>query len=188
VFNVLLQILEDGRLTDGKGRAVDFKNTILILTSNLAGSLIQSWEGKNRAGLKERVEEELKKAFRPEFLNRIDEIVLFNRLDRDDLLRIVDIQAARLGRLLRARQITMQMTPALRRHLADAGYDPQYGARPLKRTMQRLVLDPLSRRLLEGTLEAGDDVRADWSEKVNEVVFEKIRKQDPVATTGRRAR
>ena len=104
------------------------------------------------------------------------------------MLRVVDIQAARLGRLLRARQITMQMTPALRRHLADAGYDPQYGARPLKRTMQRLVLDPLSRRLLEGTLEAGDDVRADWSEKVNEVVFEKIRKQEPVATPGRRAR
>jgi ATP-dependent Clp protease ATP-binding subunit ClpB len=188
VFNVLLQILEDGRLTDGKGRAVDFKNTILILTSNLAGSLIQSWEGKDRARLKERVEEELKKAFRPEFLNRIDEIVLFNRLDRDDLLRIVDIQAARLGRLLQARQITLQMTPALRRHLADAGYDPQYGARPLKRTMQRLVLDALSRRLLEGTIEPGDDVRADWSKDANEVVFEKIRKQEPVATAGKRAR
>ncbi len=188
VFNILLQILEDGRLTDGKGRVVDFKNTILILTSNLAGSLIQSWEGKDRARLKERVEEELKKTFRPEFLNRIDEIVLFNLLDRDDLLKIVDIQAARLGRLLQARQITLQMTPALRRHLADAGYDPQYGARPLKRTMQRLVLDALSRRLLEGTLEPGDTVRADWSKDANEVVFEKMRNQEPVAAAGKRAR
>ncbi len=188
VFNALLQILEDGRLTDGRGRVVDFKNTIVILTSNLAGPLIQAWEGKDRDGLRQRVEQELKKTFRPEFLNRIDEVVLFNNLGREDLLKIVDIRARYLDRLLKPRQISLVMTPALRRQLAEVGYDPQYGARPLKRTMQRLVLDTLSRRLLEGAFEPGDTIRADWSKETNAVVFEKTRKQETAAPAGRRAR
>jgi ATP-dependent Clp protease ATP-binding subunit ClpB len=188
VFNALLQILEDGRLTDGKGRVVDFKSTIIILTSNLAGPLIQSWEGGDRSRLRALVEDELKKTFRPEFLNRIDEIVLFNNLRPEDLLKIVDIQASRLARLLQPRQITLQMTPALRRHIAEAGYDPQYGARPLKRTMQRMVLDPLSRRLLEGAFAPGDAVRAEWSKDKDAVVFERIHKQESVPASGKRGR
>src|SRR5262249_25951256 len=159
VFHAFLQILEDGRLTDGRGRVVDFKNTLVIMTSNLAGALIQDWQGKDRDRLKAMVEEELKTTFRPEFLNRIDEVVVFNSLDRESLLKIVDIQTARLARQLQARQIVLQLTPALRRHLADVGYDPQYGARPLKRTIQRLVLDVLSRRLLEGSIAQGDTMK-----------------------------
>ncbi|HXU12286.1 MAG TPA: AAA family ATPase, partial [Candidatus Binatia bacterium] len=138
VFNALLQILEDGRLTDGKGRSVDFKNTLVVMTSNLAGELIQGHQGSDREKLKRIVEQELKRTFRPEFLNRIDEIVLFNSLEREDLLKVVDIQMARLGALLQARQLSLEITPSLRKKLAEIGYDPQYGARPLKRTIQRL--------------------------------------------------
>ncbi len=185
VFHVLLQILEDGRLTDGKGRVVDFKNTLVIMTSNLAGPLIQSWEGRDRDQLKSLVEDELKKTFRPEFLNRIDEVVLFHNLTRDDLLKVVDMQVARVGSLLQARQLTLQITPALRRRLAEIGYDPQYGARPLKRTIQRLLLDALSRKVLEGTFGPGDVIRADWSRETDDVVFEKVRAQE-VAGHGQR--
>jgi len=188
VFNALLQILEDGRLTDGKGRVVDFKNTLVIMTSNLAGPLIQSWEGRDREQLKRLVEDELKKTFRPEFLNRIDEIVLFGNLTREDLLKIVDIQVARVGGLLQSRQLTLQITPALRKRLAEIGYDPQYGARPLKRTIQRLVLDALSRKVLEGTFEPGDVIRADWSRDKDGVVFEKVRAQEPATQDSRRGR
>jgi ATP-dependent Clp protease ATP-binding subunit ClpB len=188
VFNAFLQILEDGRLTDGKGRAVDFKNTLVVMTSNLAGALIQGFEGRDREPLKSLVEQELKKTFRPEFLNRIDEIVLFNSLGRDELLKVVDIQVVRLGRLLQARQLALQITPALRKRLAEIGYDPQYGARPLKRTIQRLVLDALSRRVLEGAFEPGDIIRADWSKEKDGVVFEKVRAQEPAVQAGWRGR
>ncbi len=181
VFHVLLQILEDGRLTDGKGRVVDFKNTLVIMTSNLAGPLIQSWEGRDRDQLKSLVEDELKKTFRPEFLNRIDEVVLFHNLTRDDLLKVVDMQVARVGSLLQARQLTLQITPALRRRLAEIGYDPQYGARPLKRTIQRLLLDALSRKVLEGAFEPGDGIRADWSRETDAVVFARVRAQEVAA-------
>ncbi len=171
VFNALLQILDDGRLTDGKGRLVDFKNTLIVMTSNFAGSLIQSWKG-DRDALRARVEEELKKEFRPEFLNRLDEVILFNALGREDLRRVVDIQAGRLARILESRQITLDISPELRDHLADVGYDPHYGARPLKRTLQRLVLDPLARRLLEGRFQPGEAVRADWDAADGRVRFE----------------
>ena len=189
VFNALLQILEDGRLTDGKGRVVDFKNTLIVMTSNLAGALIQGWEGKDRARLRGLIEDELKQHFKPEFLNRVDEVVVFNNLTRDDLLRVVDIQVARLGRLLQARQLSLQITPRLRAHLAEAGYDPQYGARPLKRTLQRLVLDPLARRVLEGGFAPGDPIRADWEPGRGQVTFEKAPAREGAApAAGRRAR
>ena len=172
VFNALLQILEDGRLTDGKGRVVDFKNTLIVLTSNLAGALIRDWEGGDRARLKRQVDEELKHHFRPEFLNRIDEVVVFNSLTRDDLLKVVDIQAARLGRLLAGRGLTLTLTPRLRAKLAEIGYDPEYGARPLKRTLQRQIMDPLARRLLEGVFGDGARILADWDDAAAQATFE----------------
>jgi ATP-dependent Clp protease ATP-binding subunit ClpB len=170
VFNILLQILEDGRLTDGKGRVVDFKSTLIVMTSNLAGSLIQGWR-EDRALLKKRIDEELKRQFRPEFLNRIDEVVIFNPLSREDLLRVVDIQAARLGDLLKGRGLTLTLTPRLRARLAEIGYDPEYGARPLKRALQRLVMDPLARKVLERAFQEGARVHADWDEARGEVTF-----------------
>jgi ATP-dependent Clp protease ATP-binding subunit ClpB len=185
VFNALLQILEDGRLTDGKGRAVDFKNTLVVMTSNIAGELIQGHQGSDREKLKRIVEQELKRTFRPEFLNRIDEIVVFNSLGREDLLKVVDIQVARVGALLQARQLSLEISPSLRRKLAEIGYDPQYGARPLKRTIQRLVLDPLSRRVLEGTFGPGEVIRADWSKEKDGVVFEKAGAREPAGRARR---
>ncbi|HKQ97479.1 MAG TPA: ATP-dependent chaperone ClpB [Candidatus Polarisedimenticolia bacterium] len=171
VFNALLQILEDGRLTDGKGRVVDFKNTLIVMTSNLAGPLIQSWTGDDRAALRVRVEQELKAHFRPEFLNRIDEVILFRALTREDLQSVVDIQVARLGNLLAQRGLSIALTPRLRSRLAEIGYDAEYGARPLKRTLQRLVMDPLARRVLEGAFAPGARVRADWDERGGQVTF-----------------
>jgi ATP-dependent Clp protease ATP-binding subunit ClpB len=190
VFNALLQILEDGRLTDGRGRVVDFKNTLIVMTSNLAGPLIQSWGDGDREGLRAKVEEELKRHFRPEFLNRIDETVLFNNLGREDLLRVVDIQAARFSALLGEKGLTLGITPGLREHLAEAGYDPQYGARPLKRTFQRLVLDPLARQVLEGRFRPGEAILADWSKSRGEVEFARTRAgvAGEEAATGRRSR
>jgi len=186
VFNALLQILEDGRLTDGRGRVVDFRNTLVVMTSNLAGPMIQEWTGKDRAALRARVDEELRRQFRPEFLNRIDETVLFGNLSREDLLRVVDIQAARLTRRVAERRLEIEFTPALRHHLAEVGYDPQFGARPLKRAIQRLVMDPLARRVLEGGFEPGDTIRADWSKTKDTVTFEK--ETVAAARSGRRDR
>jgi ATP-dependent Clp protease ATP-binding subunit ClpB len=180
VFNALLQILEDGRLTDGKGRVVDFKNTLIVMTSNLAGALIQGFEEGDRAALKGRVEAELKRHFKPEFLNRIDEVVIFRGLTRDDLARVVDIQAGRVARLLEPRGWTLDLTPALKSHLAEIGYDPEYGARPLKRTLQRLVLDPLAEKVLEGAFEPGARLQADWDAAGHEVVFRRL----PAAKAG----
>jgi ATP-dependent Clp protease ATP-binding subunit ClpB len=172
VFNALLQILEDGRLTDGKGRVVDFKNTLLVMTSNLAGALIQSHRNDDAAKLKELVEAELKTQFRPEFLNRVDEVVVFRSLTRADLLKVVDIQAARLSRLLEARGFTLELAPELRARLAEIGYDPEYGARPLKRTLQRLVMDPLALRVLQGGLPQDARIRARWDAERGEVLFD----------------
>jgi len=174
VFNALLQILEDGRLTDGKGRVVDFKNTLIVMTSNLAGPLIQAWTGSDRVALRAKVDQELKAHFRPEFLNRIDEVILFRALSREDLQAVVDIQAARLGNLLAQRGLAIEMTPALRSRLAEIGYDAEYGARPLKRTLQRLVMDPLARRVLEGAFAPGARIRADWDARAGQVTFEPI--------------
>jgi ATP-dependent Clp protease ATP-binding subunit ClpB len=173
VFHSLLQILEDGRLTDGKGRVVSFKSTLIVMTSNLAGEMIRQHSDDEPGRLKELIEGELRAHFRPEFLNRIDEIAVFHTLTRDDLARIVDIQAARLGKLLEERRMTLRLTPELRARLAEIGYDPEYGARPLKRTIQRMVMDPLARKVLEGSVAPGDSITADWDAASSAVTFDR---------------
>jgi ATP-dependent Clp protease ATP-binding subunit ClpB len=158
VLNVLLQLLDDGRLTDGKGRTVDFKNTVIIMTSNLGS---QFMVGEMNEGVRRQVTEALRDHFRPEFLNRIDEIIFFHPLDREHLKKIIDIQIAGLVKRLEERKIHVQLTDAAKEQLARDGYDPVYGARPLKRAIQRLVLDPLALRVLEGDFLEGDTVVVD---------------------------
>jgi ATP-dependent Clp protease ATP-binding subunit ClpB len=159
VFNILLQILDEGRLTDGQGRTVDFKNSIIIMTSNLGSQLIQ--EDLDEAEIRERVTELLKTAFRPEFLNRIDETVIFHRLGLQEIKQIVTIQLGRLQRRLAPRKLELAVSDAARELLAREGFDPVYGARPLKRAIQRLLQDPLARRLLDGEFQDGDRLLAD---------------------------
>jgi ATP-dependent Clp protease ATP-binding subunit ClpB len=149
-FNTLLQLLDDGRLTDGQGRVVDFKNTIVIMTSNIASDLILSFKGKDYEQMKAQCLAALQRTFRPEFLNRVDEIVVFHPLTRDQLRRIVDIQIARLSARLAERKIEIELTDAARDYLAERGYDPVFGARPLRRVIQRELETPLSRKLLAG--------------------------------------
>jgi ATP-dependent Clp protease ATP-binding subunit ClpB len=162
VFDVLLQILDDGRLTDGHGRTVDFRNTVLIMTSNL------------------RSVDQMRDFFRPEFLNRIDEIVVFRQLTREQLTEIVELQLARLRERLATRQIELELTDAAKEALAEAGWDPAYGARPLKRAIQRLVENPLALRLLEGDFREGDTVRVGVGGD-GELVFEQVRAAEPAA-------
>ena len=157
VFNVLLQVLDDGRLTDGQGRTVDFKNTVIILTSNL-GTEFMSVEGGNEAQSRAAVMQAVRAHFRPEFLNRLDEIILFHRLTRANMDKIVDIQIARLGKLLADRKIAVTLDDKARTWLGNAGYDPVYGARPLKRVIQRRLQDPLAQLLLEGKVGDGATV------------------------------
>ncbi len=160
VHNVLLQILDEGRLTDGKGRTVSFRNTIIIMTSNLASGAIRELEARGEE-VRPRVEEILRAHFRPEFLNRIDETVVFRSLDKEDLGRIVEIQLERVRSLLAGRQIGLEVTAAARARLAEGGYDPDFGARPLKRALQRMVQDPLALKVLEGEIGPGDAVVVD---------------------------
>ncbi|HQO65887.1 MAG TPA: AAA family ATPase, partial [Spirochaetales bacterium] len=159
VFNALLQLLDDGRLTDGQGRTVDFKNCIVIMTSNLGSELIL--EAKDMDELRGRVAELLKTAFKPEFLNRIDETVIFERLKPEDMGGIVDIQLAALAKRLADRSLSVSMTDAAKALVARIGYDPRYGARPLKRVMQAEIQNPLSRLVLKGELREGDAVVID---------------------------
>ncbi len=159
VFNALLQILEDGRMTDGQGRTVDFKNTVIIMTSNLGSQYIQ--DVGDRKEMERRVTAALREAFKPEFLNRIDEIVIFNPLGREEIKHIVEIQLKRLDRLLADRKIALEVTDAAKALLAEKGYDPVYGARPLKRTIQRLIQDPLALKILDGEFGEGDRVEID---------------------------
>jgi len=161
VFNVLLQILDDGRLTDGQGRTVDFRNTVLIMTSNLGGQLIQDMSGRSFDEVREAVMAVLRDQFRPEFLNRVDDIIVFKSLTQEQLGAIVDIQLARLRKRLEDRKISLTVTDAARKLLIERGWDPVYGARPLKRAIQRLVQDPLAMLLLEGTFTDGDAVEVD---------------------------
>ncbi len=168
VFNTLLQLLDEGRLTDGHGRTVDFRNTIVIMTSNIGSRWIKEL-GVEAA--RERVMEELDRTFRPEFLNRIDEIILFHSLTREDLRRIVDIQMGRLRNLLAQKQMGLEWTDNLRDYLAEVGYDPVFGARPLKRVIQREVQDPLALAILRGEFREGDTVRVDVRD--GRVVFER---------------
>jgi ATP-dependent Clp protease ATP-binding subunit ClpB len=158
VFNVLLQVLDDGRLTDGQGRTVDFKNTVIILTSNLGTELLN---GDETPQLRAEVMGVVRSHFRPEFLNRLDEIILFHRLSRANMDKILDIQMGRLAKLLADRKIEIVLDAKAREWLGDAGYDPIYGARPLKRVFQRRLQDPLAQLLLEGKI--GDGARVDVS-------------------------
>jgi len=159
VFNVLLQVLDDGRLTDGQGHVVDFKNTLIILTSNLGSqALSQLPEGADVDAAKEQVMESVRGHFRPEFLNRLDEIVVFDRLSRENMDGIVDIQLAILDKRLGARKITLELDEAARKWLADTGYDPVYGARPLKRVIQNALQNPLAEMLLGSEVFDGSKV------------------------------
>ena len=159
VFNVLLQVLDDGRLTDGQGHTVDFRNTLIVMTSNLGSEYLASQpEGQDTDAVRDQVMAVVRANFRPEFLNRIDEIILFHRLKRSDMTKIVDIQMARLAKLLEDRKITLALEPAARDWLADKGWDPAYGARPLKRVIQKSVQDPLSELILSGSVKDGDKV------------------------------
>jgi len=162
VFNVLLQVLDDGRLTDGQGRVVDFSNTLIILTSNLGSQFLsQLEEGQDVESVEPQVMEVVRAHFRPEFLNRLDEIILFHRLSQADMAPIVDIQVARVQKLLKDRKIELDLTDAARRWLGRVGYDPVYGARPLKRAVQRYLQDPLAEKLLAGEIPDGSTVKID---------------------------
>jgi ATP-dependent Clp protease ATP-binding subunit ClpB len=161
VFNALLQILEDGRMTDGQGRTVDFKNTVIILTSNLGSQYIQELAAKDRKEMERRVMAALRESFKPEFLNRIDETIIFNNLGRNEIAAIVEIQLKRLRKNLASRKISLELTERAQALIADKGYDPIYGARPLKRTIQRLIQDPLAVKILGGEFKEGDLVKID---------------------------
>ena len=165
VFNVLLQVLDDGRLTDSHGRTVDFRNVMIILTSNLGSEFLAALDENQPAdAARDQVMGVVQAAFRPEFINRLDEIILFNRLSRDDMTGIVDIQLQRLSALLEDRKLSLELSPAAKTWLADAGYDPVYGARPLKRTIQKNLQDPLARLILEGKIIDGAVVNVDAGE------------------------
>ena len=156
VFNVLLQLLDDGRLTDGQGRNIDFRNSIVIMTSNLGSELIQ--QAENTDDIRSRVEALLRTTFKPEFLNRIDEIITFNRLGKEQILQIVDIQLTRLKQRLLERRLNLEVSPEAKQLLADAGYDPQYGARPLRRAIQNMIQNPLARSVLAGDFKDNDTI------------------------------
>jgi ATP-dependent Clp protease ATP-binding subunit ClpB len=159
VFNVLLQVLDDGRLTDGQGRTVDFRNTLIIMTSNLGAEyLVNLREDEDVDSVRDEVMAMVRSAFRPEFLNRVDEIILFHRLRREDMGKIVEIQLKRIERLLTDRKITLKLDPEAVEWLAAKGYDPAYGARPLKRVIQKELQDPLAERILLGDILDGSTV------------------------------
>jgi ATP-dependent Clp protease ATP-binding subunit ClpB len=160
VFNVLLQVLDDGRLTDGQGHTVDFRNTLIVMTSNLgADFLVNQSEGQDTDAVKDQVMTVVRSAFRPEFLNRVDEIILFHRLQKSEMGRIVEIQFARLQKLLEDRKIVLDLEPSARDWLAEKGWDPAYGARPLKRVIQKSVQDPLAEMILAGKIKDGETVK-----------------------------
>jgi ATP-dependent Clp protease ATP-binding subunit ClpA len=171
VFNTLLQILEDGRLTDGQGRTVDFKNTVIIMTSNVGSSVIGehnpigfsvNQRGKNgQEEVRKRLLDALRQTFRPEFLNRVDDIIVFNGLSREHLSVIIDLQLKRVEKLLAGRGLRLDVTAAAKELIIGDGYDPAYGARPMRRSIQRLVQDPLSLRLLEGDFLPGETILVD---------------------------
>ena len=177
VFNVLLQVLDDGRLTDGQGRTVDFKNTIVIMTSNLGSPIIQEYfmdghtDKAAHQAMEDKVMAELKRHFRPEFLNRVDDVIIFQSLDESEIARIVDIQLGRLERRLAQQNLTLDVDAAAKKLLAKEGYDPQFGARPLKRAIQEHLLDPLATKLLAGEFKPGDKIKVTARE--DELMFAK---------------
>jgi len=180
VFNILLQILEDGRLTDGQGRTVDFKNTVVIMTSNVGSRWIE--ELTDREQMRQKIREALRAHFRPEFLNRIDEIIVFNRLTQEDIKKIVDIQLRNVQKRLTDKHIEIYLTPKAKEFLAERGYDPAFGARPLRRIIQREILDPLAMKILEGEIKEGDHIKVDFPD--GRVVFEKIKSSEKKAVVG----
>jgi ATP-dependent Clp protease ATP-binding subunit ClpB len=161
VFNILLQILDDGRLTDGQGRTVDFRNSVIIMTSNLGSYEIQSLSVKDYDEMKKAVIEVVRRSFRPEFLNRIDEMVIYRSLERKDIEGIVDIQIETIKKRLEERKISVNITSRARKLLAERGYDPAFGARPLKRVIQRDIQDSIAMELLEGKIAEGSTVEVD---------------------------
>lgn len=172
VFNVLLQVLDDGRMTDGKGRTVDFKNTIMIMTSNLGSQLIMESGLSDPEGLRRQIDELLHRQFKPEFLNRVDEIITFQALTREDLMQIVNIQIGRMAMRLKAHNFTVSLTDKAKQFLVETGYDPTFGARPLKRAIQRFIEDPLALEILEGKFSEGDHIMVDQAEG-NHLLFNK---------------
>jgi ATP-dependent Clp protease ATP-binding subunit ClpB len=177
VFNVLLQVLDDGRLTDGQGRTVDFKNTIIIMTSNIGSPIIQEYfdtgklTAKDKAEMEQKVKNELRGHFRPEFLNRIDDIIVFHRLDEKQITSIVDIQLNNVARRLAGQNFTIEVDKAAKQLLARNGYDAQFGARPLKRAIQEYLLDPLATKILGGEFKPGDTIHV--TAQGDEIIFEK---------------
>jgi ATP-dependent Clp protease ATP-binding subunit ClpB len=161
VFNVLLQILDDGRLTDGHGRTVDFRNTVIVMTSNVAGARIQEVQDVEAPEAQQEIERALRATFKPEFLNRIDDVIVFHKLGRDELKVIVEIQLGRLRKLLGERRIDIELGEPAVELLTERGYDPAYGARPLKRAIQRYLQDPLAREIIAGKFGPGDKVRVE---------------------------
>jgi ATP-dependent Clp protease ATP-binding subunit ClpB len=163
VFNVLLQVLDDGRLTDGQGRTVDFKNTVIVMTSNIGSQQIMDLSAKDSEEweIEATVKAQLRNHFRPEFINRVDEVIVFHPLGKEQLTAIVDVQLESLRKRLAARGLTLELTDAAKKLLADEGYDPQFGARPLRRVIQQRIENPLATRLLEGGFGEGDNVRID---------------------------
>jgi ATP-dependent Clp protease ATP-binding subunit ClpB len=174
IFNVFLQILDDGRLTDGQGRTVDFKNTILIMTSNIGSQRILDYHGAGGADyavMRATLLDELRRHFRPEFLNRVDEIVVFQALSEEQLSQIVEIQIDRLRQRLADRRITLDLSESARRHLVKVGYDPVYGARPLKRALQKELETSLGRKILAGEIKDGQSVLVDYDQNKGELTF-----------------
>jgi ATP-dependent Clp protease ATP-binding subunit ClpB len=184
VFNILLQILEDGRLTDGKGRTVDFRNTVLVMTSNVGSAAIFELANKDPELARKEAMDALRASFRPEFINRIDEIVVFNPLGKEQLERIVGLLLKNVEKLLEQRNITLELTPAANEVLLRDGYDPAYGARPLRRTIQRMIQDPLALQILEGTVLPGDHIRVDRDGKKDALRFVRTNVKQPAAAAG----
>jgi len=175
VFNILLQMMDDGRLTDGKGRVVDFKNTILIMTSNIGSSFLQA-EGPRSDQQFEEASQQVLNAlhthFKPEFLNRVDDIIIFRPLGKEQLVKIIELRLEDVRRLLADRKISLELTDAAKELLFTQGYDPNFGARPLKRSIQRLVQDPLALKILDGEILHGDHVIVDADKKAGKMTFE----------------
>jgi ATP-dependent Clp protease ATP-binding subunit ClpB len=181
VFNVLLQILEDGRLTDGQGRTVDFRNTVLVMTSNVGSSAIYELAGNDPEAARKEAMEALRSAFRPEFINRIDEIVIFNPLGKEQLGKIVGMLLKSVEKLLAERQITLELTPAAEELILREGYDPAYGARPLRRTIQRMIQDSLALQILEGKILPGQRIRVDRDPSGEKMQFTVVQEKQPAA-------
>jgi ATP-dependent Clp protease ATP-binding subunit ClpB len=173
VFNILLQILDDGRLTDGHGRTVDFKNTIIIMTSNLGSQWIQDLREKDYAEMQKRVTEVVRATFKPEFLNRVDEMIIFHALGREEIKKIIEIQLGYLEKRLAEKKLSIQLSESAKELLVNQGFDPVYGARPLKRAIQKMIQDPLALKLLEGDFSEGEHIEVEVNPKTKEIVFTK---------------